>query len=183
MGKFDKYRGLFAEQGGFDIPANYAIGIAVKATPKTTIAFDVERIEYGGIKSVNNPLVPNLFTAPLGADNGAGFGWRDTTVFKLGADYRYSERLTLRAGWNYNRQPIPQSETLFNILAPGVVEHHLTLGATWTLANKSELTVGYMHAFENKVDGANSIPAAFGGGNANLKMYQDSLGVAYGWKF
>jgi len=183
MGKFDSYRGLFAEQGGFDIPANYAIGIALKATPKTTIAFDVERIEYSGVRSVNNPLLPNLFIAPLGADNGTGFGWRDTTVFKLGADYRYSDRLTLRAGWNYNRQPIPQSETLFNILAPGVVEHHVTLGATWTLANKSELSFAYMHAFEKQVDGANSIPAALGGGNANLRMYQDSLGVAYGWKF
>ncbi|HSQ03000.1 MAG TPA: outer membrane protein transport protein, partial [Burkholderiales bacterium] len=182
MGKFDKYRGLFAEQGGFDIPANYAVGIAVKATPRTTVAFDVERIQYGSINSVGNPLLPNLFAAPLGANNGAGFGWRDTTVFKLGADYRYSDRLTLRAGWNYNRQPIPQSETLFNILAPGVVEHHVTLGATWTLANKSELSVGYMHAFEKKLDGANSIPAAFGGGNANLKMYQDSIGIAYGWK-
>jgi len=182
MGKLDKYRGLFAEQGGFDIPANYAVGIAVKATPRTTVAFDIERIEYSGIKSVNNPLLPNLFVAPLGADNGAGFAWRDTTVFKLGANYRYSDALTLRAGWNYNRQPIPQSETLFNILAPGVIEHHLTLGATWTLASKSELSIGYMHAFEKKVDGANSIPAAFGGGNANLKMYQDSIGIAYGWK-
>ncbi len=182
MGKLDKYRGLFAEQGGFDIPANYAVGVAVKTTPRLTVAFDVERIEYGSIRSVSNPLLPNLFAAPLGADGGAGFGWRDTTVYKLGASYRYSDQLTLRGGWNYNRQPIPQQETLFNILAPGVVEHHVTLGATWTLANKSELTVGYMHAFEKKVQGANSVPAAFGGGNANLKMYQDSIGIAYGWK-
>jgi long-chain fatty acid transport protein len=182
MGKLDKYRGLFAEQGGFDIPANYAVGIAVKATPKTTVAFDVERIEYSQVRSVGNPLLPNLFAAPLGADGGAGFAWRDTTVFKLGTSHRYSDALTLRAGWNYNRQPIPQSDTLFNMLAPGVVEHHLTLGATWTLANKSELSLGYMHAFTKSVSGASSVPAAFGGGNANLKMYENSLGIAYGWK-
>ncbi len=183
MDEFDKYRGLFAEHGGFDIPANYAIGMALKATPQLTVAFDVERIEYSKVKSVGNPLLPNLFQAPLGADGGAGFAWRDTTVYKLGASYRYNDRLTVRGGWNYNRQPIPEGETLFNILAPGVVEHHLTLGATWTLENKAELTLGYMHAFEKKVNGANSIPAAFGGGNANLKMYQDSFGIAYGWKF
>jgi long-chain fatty acid transport protein len=40
-----------------------------------------------------------------------------------------------------------------------------------------------MHAFENTVNGSNSIPAEFGGGNANIKMSQDSLGVAFGMKF
>jgi long-chain fatty acid transport protein len=39
-----------------------------------------------------------------------------------------------------------------------------------------------MHAFEKKVRGSGSIPGGFGGGGANLKMYQDSLGIAYGWQ-
>jgi long-chain fatty acid transport protein len=33
------------------------------------------------------------------------------------------------------------------------------------------------------VNGSGSIPAAFGGGEANLRMYQNSLGVAIGWKY
>jgi len=40
-----------------------------------------------------------------------------------------------------------------------------------------------MHAFENKVNGRQSIPNNFGGGEANLKMRQDSIGVAYTWLF
>jgi long-chain fatty acid transport protein len=70
------------------------------------------------------------------------------------------------------------------MLAPGVVQDHLTLGATWVLPNKSELSFAYMHAFEKKVNGSNSIPGGpngFGGGDANLKMHEDSLGIAYGW--
>jgi long-chain fatty acid transport protein len=39
-----------------------------------------------------------------------------------------------------------------------------------------------MHAFENSVKGSNSVPVGFGSGNVNLKMYEDSLGIAYGWK-
>ncbi len=31
MSKFDKYKGLFAEEGGFDIPEHYSLGIAFKA--------------------------------------------------------------------------------------------------------------------------------------------------------
>jgi len=183
MKAFDKYKGLFAENGDFDIPATYGVGIAVKATPKMNVAFDITRIEYSGVKSISNPLLPNLGAAQLGTSGGAGFGWKDMTVYKLGFDYKYDDTLVLRAGWNHGAQPIAASETLFNLLAPGVVEDHLTLGATWTLANKAELTVAYMHAFEKTVNGSNSIPAGFGGGEANLTMSQDSLGVAYGWKF
>jgi long-chain fatty acid transport protein len=181
MSKFDKYKGLFAEGGDFDIPATYGVGIAVKATPQLTVAADVQRINYSDVVSVGNLSLSNLGNR-LGSNNGAGFGWRDVTAVKLGASYAWNENLTLRAGYNHSTQPIRSGETMFNILAPGVVQDHLTLGTTWVLANKSELSVSYVHAFENSVNGNNSIPTAFGGGDANIKMYQDALGIAYGFK-
>jgi long-chain fatty acid transport protein len=180
MSKFSSYKGLFAEQGDFDIPENYGIGIAVKATPKLTVAADVQQINYGKIDSIaNSGSNPTL----MGTDNGPGFGWHNMTVFKLGLSYAWSDKLTLRGGVSTTRQPIPKDETLFNILAPGVVENHLTLGATWAVSPASELTLAYMHAYSKKVNGSGSIPGFMGGGNANLKMYQDSLGIAYGLKF
>lgn len=182
MSKFDKYKGLFAEGGDFDIPESYGVGIAVKATPALTVAADIQRIEYSEVDSVGNSL-SNLFTGnKLGSKNGPGFAWKDVTAVKVGASYAWNENLTIRAGYNHSSQPIRKSETLFNILAPGVVQDHITLGATYVLPNKSELSFAYMHAFEEKVRGAGSIPSNFGGGDANLKMYEDSLGIAYGWK-
>ena len=185
-GKFNDYTGLFAEEGRFDIPENYGIGIAVKATPKLTVAADIQQINYGNSKAIANPncLGTGAAACNLGLSGGAGFGWRDMTVYKLGVSYELSKDLTLRAGLSTNRQPIPARETFFNILAPGVVENHLTLGGTWTLANKNELTVGYMHAFKKTVNGSGSVAAGTGGaGEANLHMSQDSLGLAYGIKF
>ncbi|MGB4813312.1 MAG: outer membrane protein transport protein [Methylophilaceae bacterium] len=183
MSKFDKYQGLFAEQGDFDIPSNYGFGVAIKASPAFTLAADVQRINYSEVASVGNASIANLSNG-LGSDNGAGFGWRDATTVKLGASYAYNESLTLRAGYNHVNQPIRSGDTFFNILAPGVVEDHMTLGATYVLPNKAELTFAYAHAFENTVNGVNSIPNnPLGGGNANLSMYQDSLGIAYGWQF
>ncbi|WP_435686563.1 OmpP1/FadL family transporter [Sedimenticola selenatireducens] len=177
MSEFDDYRGLFAEQGDFDIPENFAIGIAVAATPKLNIAFDVMRINYSKVNAIGN--LNNFFAgaAQLGADNGAGFGWEDQTIYKLGFDYAYSQNLTLRAGFNHADNPIPSSQTTFNVLAPGVVEDHLTLGATWTLDSGNELTFSYMHAFENTVNGDMSMTGSY-----NLKMHQDAIGVAYSWK-
>lgn len=183
MSKFDKYKGLFAESGDFDIPETYGLGLAVKATPALTLAADIQRINYSDVDSVGNSI-NNLFVngQQLGSKNGPGFAWKDVTALKVGASYAWNEKLTVRAGYNHSSQPIRNSETLFNILASGVVQDHVTLGATYILANQSELSFSYMHAFEEKVNGSGSIPAMFGGGEANLKMYEDSLGVAYGWK-
>ncbi len=196
MSEFNKYKGLFAEGGGFDIPENYNIGVAVKVTPQATVALDVQQINYSGVKSIANGVSNSLLSmmagaypaAPnrLGDTNGSGFKWRNQTVYKLGVEYEYSKNFMMRAGYNYGKSPVRNDsidDVTFNILAPGVVEQHVTLGATWTLANKSELTVSYMHAFSNSVTGP-SVTALLGvGGTETLKMKQDALGIAYSIKY
>ena len=192
MSKFDKYRDLFADQGDFDIPENYNFGIAVSVNPKTTIAADYQRINYGGIHSVGNPstntgnaVAGTGFTVgSLGCSNCRGFGWQDVSVFKIGVEYQYSPTLTLRAGYNHTDNPIKARDVTFNIIAPGVVQDHLTLGMTYSLGKDSEITVAYMHAFTNSVSGASlfnnfGVPPA----NEKIQMYQNSLGVAWGWKY
>lgn len=174
MQKFDKYKGLFAEQGDFDIPESYGVGFAWKAMPNLTVAGDIQQINYGSVKSIANK---STVLAPLGANNGSGFGWGDMTVYKLGVSYDYNKDLTLRGGYSWTDAPYNGTQTFFNILAPGIIEQHLTLGATWKVANGAEVTVSYMHAFENTVKGK--------GATAGIDntMYQDSLGIAYGAKF
>ena len=178
MSKFDDYAGLFPDAGDFDIPANYGVGVAFKASPKLTIAADVQQIDYSGVAAVGD--TGNVMV-PLGAEGGPGFGWRDMTVFKIGASYVMNEKLTLRGGFSTGRQPIQSSEVFFNILAPGVIENHLTLGATWQLGGGKELSVAYMHGFKKTVSGG--LPPTLGGGTADLRMHQNSLGVAFGWQF
>ena len=58
MSKLDKYKGLFAENGGFDIPSNFSIGVAFMPTPAVTIAADYGRIYYSDARSVSNPSQP-----------------------------------------------------------------------------------------------------------------------------
>lgn len=176
--EFSKYKGLFAEQGDFDIPENYNLGVAWQVVPAVKLALDYQRINYSGVKSINNPSTNMFIPAPLGADNGPGFGWQDVDVWKLGVEYKYSQQWTLRAGYNHTDNPIQARDVTFNILAPGVVQDHATLGFTYTLASGNEVTMAYMHAFKNDVSGSS---LAFGG-TEKIQMYQDSLGVQYSWK-
>lgn len=186
MSKFNKYSGLFAEKGDFDIPSNYAVGLAVKATPKTVVAFDVQKINYTDVKAVSNPLGPvsgtGVLANKLGNDNGAGFGWQDMTVYKLGVSHQVNDKMTVRAGLSHGKQPIPADQTFFNLLAPGVIEDHLTLGASWDYSKDAEMSLVYVHGFSNEVKGSGSIPAGFGNGEANLRMQQNSVGIGFAWK-
>jgi long-chain fatty acid transport protein len=188
-GKFDKYKGLFADGGTFDIPENYGLGLAFAVNPEWTLAADVQTIRYSQVGSVGNS-VASLFNGSkaLGSAGGPGFGWRDLTVFKLGAQHQFSKDLVLRAGVSVGDQPVPSGETFFNILAPGVVQNHLSLGATWTTASGGEWSGFYARAFGQSVSGSNSIPKpappfGYGGGEANLHLQEDLIGVSYGWKF
>jgi long-chain fatty acid transport protein len=187
--EFSKYAGLFAEQGDFDIPENYNLGVAWQATPQIKLALDYQRINYSGVNSVGNPstnfMTCNPFTAPdatgpgcLGESGGAGFGWSDINVWKLGAEYKYNNQWLFRGGWNHGDNPISSRDVEFNTIAPAVITDHLTLGFTYTVASGNEVTVAYMHGFENDESG----PSYFFGGTDNIKMHQDSLGVQYSWK-
>jgi long-chain fatty acid transport protein len=178
--EFSKYKGLFAEQGDLDLPENYNLGVAWDVTPAIKLAADYQRINYSGVNSIGNPSA-NPF--PLGSDNGAGFGWSDMDIWKLGVEYKLNQQMTLRAGYSFADSPIDgadPAEATFNIIAPGVIEKHLTLGMTYTMASGDEMTVAYMHGFENDVTG--NRPVGFGGGVDTTTMYQNSLGFQYSWK-
>ena len=172
MTEFDKYSGLFAEGGDFDIPSNFGVGLAYQLDPAVTWVLDVSRILYGDIASVGN-----LGSAPggFGDADGPGFGWRKVTVIKTGFSWDVNPDLTLRIGYNHVTQPIPDSQVYFNQLAPGVVRHHATLGATWKCSPTTELSFFYAHAFEETVSGTQPYPIA-------LRMDQNSFGLSVNWK-
>jgi long-chain fatty acid transport protein len=183
MSKFKKYAGLFAEDGGFDIPSNFGLGVAFMPNAAWTIALDYVRINYSGVASVGNPSQP---VAPLGAANGPGFGWKDIGVVKVGAAWRMNDAWTLRGGYNHDENPISSADVTFNILAPGVVTDHYTLGFTWAVNANSELTGALMVAPRQTVSGAslfNGVLGAGAAGNETIGMRQTSLGLAWSRKF
>ena len=171
MAKFSNYSGLYAEQGDFDIPENYTVGTAVHPTNEFTLAFDIQQINYSNTESIGNPMLPNLMKARLGDDGGAGFGWHDVTAYKVGIQYVAGPSFTVRAGYAYARQPIPESEVLFNILAPGVIEQHATVGFSAKVGDKSLLNFSIVRAFQKAISGANPLEVP-GKQTIELKMDQ-----------
>jgi len=157
---------------------------------------DYQRINYGGVASISNSgqtpgCTPNFTGGPatgsacLGGSNGLGFGWKSIDVWKLGFEYQANKALTLRAGYNHGDSPIRSSDITFNFLATAVVQDHLTLGMTYAVTPTSELSLSYLHAYEKSQSGPTN--SYFGGGvvggTETIKLYEDSLGIAYSVKF
>jgi long-chain fatty acid transport protein len=188
MGKLDKYKGLFAGDGGFDIPSSYFVGVAFMPTPAWTLALDLGRINYSDVPSVSNPSAPQ---APLGAANGPGFGWKDINVAKIGVAWQMSPTLTLRAGYNKGDNPITPADVTFNILAPGVMKDHYTAGFTYAMDKDSEISGMLMVAPRKSVTGSSLFNGVFPsppfpsnpGGSETIGMKQSSFGIAWGRKF
>lgn len=181
-GDFDRYAGLFADGGSFDVPEAWGLGAALTPVPALTLGADYKRINYGGVAAVGNPIDVLFQGRPFGSDGGPGFGWRNVDVWKLGAVYTASDRLTLRAGYGRSDNPVPRAQTLLNIFAPGVVRSHYTLGATFALSDRTEVTGYAMRAPRQTVRGEGSIPAPFGGGEADVSLAETSVGFSLGLK-
>lgn len=180
-GRFKKYAGLFAGLGSFDAPSSYGIGASYHLTDTIDAALDVERIEYSGVPAVANRLGELFLGHPFGADSGPGFGWRDVTAVKLGLNYAIASQWQVRGGWAWGTQPVRNDQTFLNILAPGVVQHHFSAGATWTSQDGTDISASVTYAPEKTVKGSGSIPSSFGGGEANVHLSEVVAGVAVGW--
>jgi long-chain fatty acid transport protein len=191
MSEFDRYAGLFAEKGDFDVPANWQAGIAVIPTEALTILLDVQQILYSGVRSIANPMDlvnnspmlptgPNPDFKPLGDADGWGFGWEDMTIIKFGIMYKLQSSWTLYGGYSYGKQPIPESEVMFNILAPAVVESHITVGFSKSINKSNEVMVSFMYAPENSVLGANPLEVP-NQQTIEIKMSQFQIEIGYGF--
>ena len=164
--------GLTLEQ-----PWQFGVGLGLHPMPKLRLGIDLQYINWSN------------------ADGYKDFDWKDQWVFKIGGEYRLTERFTLRAGYNYGKNPVkghylvlpadPQRaaalegmECLRIIGFPAIVEHHISLGVGVKLTQNLTMDLAYMHAFENSVTSR-----ANNGDYWKSKLSEDSVSVGLTWSF
>ena len=174
MSKFDDYSGLFSDGGKFDIPSTWTVGGAFKVAPTWTLTADFQRINYADVAAIGNPSTGYLLgngmpgngcaggdtSKCLGGSNGAGFGWSNVNVIKIGAQWQATPALQLRAGFSHGTNPVGSEDVVFNALAPGVMKNHFTAGFTYAIDKHQEISGAFMYAPKVTVTGSNPIPSA-----------------------
>ena len=117
------------------------------------------------------------------------FGWKEQLVFKVGGEYKLTDKLTLRAGYNYGKSPVrgrsfnttnPQeagAECMKIIGFPAIAQHHISVGVGYNLTQSVRLDISYMHAFKNTVQ------SVVNGNVYKAKLSEDSVSIGLTWSF
>ncbi|TLY43333.1 MAG: hypothetical protein E6K59_07315 [Nitrospirae bacterium] len=167
--------GPFANTGfhtSIKFPPQLILGVSTKAIPRWTINAD---IEWEGWKTVGS--IPKDFETTAGSMvpqsnlNQRGLrNWKNSYVFRLGAEYAATDRLALRGGFFYDQTPIP--DNTFDPTIPNADLYALTGGAGYRWGATS-VDIAYLLGFYEKrainassidptLTGATGGPQAFG---------------------
>ncbi len=135
-----------------DLPQNVILGLGYKVTPKLRIATDIKWINWSDTLGENLPeWTQNSNTAaPLNCD------WDNQIVFAIGAEFDLNEAISLRAGYNYAKNPLSSSSAVESIVFPAIVESHFTAGLGWKVNEELSVNTGIMYAPEKTVSGSSS---------------------------
>ncbi len=182
MTNFNKYKGLFADNGNFDIPPAITEGLTFHLSKTLDLAVENEHIFFSSVDSISNPQNNSLSGGPLmGQTGGSGFGWNDMNVYRIGAQWHTTDRLTLRTGYSHATDFTNGANLMFNIISPATIKDHASIGGTYDLTSAWSVSLAYTHAF-SKTFSANANPYA-PGQTVNLQMDQNdaTIGVKYKW--
>ncbi|NTV96403.1 MAG: aromatic hydrocarbon degradation protein [Thiobacillus sp.] len=123
----------------FQWPETYAVGLAWQATPKLMLAFDVRRLNWSdAMQQFRMSFNGRILTMPQ--------EWDDQIVYALGLQYRPTDKLGLRVGYNYGKNPIP--DTYLHPLFPATVERHYTAGFDYRVSDNGCVAAAVSYAPE-----------------------------------
>lgn len=173
-------------------------------TRKDTLTLEAPQTIAGGLAwQINDDLFVEFNVKHFAWSDADGYGdfdWDDQIVYAIGAQYKATEKLALRAGFNYGENPVPANsgwnpggvttvqgkqvptfgyELLRTIGFPAIVESHLTLGFGYQLSDTLTLNVAYMHAFEKTLTNPSAGDAII----FESSLVEDSLSLGLAWDF
>jgi long-chain fatty acid transport protein len=123
------------------LPAIYSWGVAYRPTDRLLLAVDLRYFDYRNTE---------LFGEPV---RDGGLGWQSVFAAAVGGRYQLTDRVALSAGYVYNDNPIPEPLTLFNIQAPVITQHTISVGTTVNVTEAMSVSLGYAYGFRNSITG------------------------------
>lgn len=129
-----------AEVSGLSVPEQVGFGSALKLTPDLLLALDIDWLHWArALKSSTlRASGPDSSAAPQTIVSTTPLNWKNQFVFALGASYAVDPKLTVRAGYNYGKNPIP-NETLTPLLA-AIAEQTITSGFSYQMSELWKLS-------------------------------------------
>ena len=155
----DMQKGMVADydlEADLKLPQSVGIGMSFKASKQLRFAFDGLWLNWA--KAFNNMKLKlsngtnaniNLMMGNDGTFNiDFPLEWKNTIVLKFGTEYDISDKATVRGGYVYGSNPVP-NQTVFPVF-PAIVENHVMLGLSYLVSKPLRINFAFEHAFTQK---------------------------------
>ena len=109
----------------FDAPSSIVFGVGLHPNGKTQIAVDGQWTKYDNVEGLGGPGGVDTVAHKL-----VGIGWRNIWTFKTGLQHQATDKLALRAGYNYSQTPIRADILETSMGTPATFQNHITFGAS-----------------------------------------------------
>jgi long-chain fatty acid transport protein len=151
----------------FTAPEMVTLGIRQDVSEQLSLLAGVEWTNWSRFKElrITNPAGATIALTPQ--------EWKDSWYFSLGAEYAYSDALTLRGGVAYEKSPVPDATRTVRI--PDNDRFWLSAGLSYQISQSMKVNVAYSHVFIE--DGDVAAP------NTTFKQHLDivSVGLTSDW--
>lgn len=128
-----------------DSPPTVQFGLSFDATPRCSLYADATWIGYH--------MADGLGERGLATDgHQKGYGFQSIWVFGGGVQYDVNQKLTLRAGYNYNQNTVRDEDTFYAVLGAVHQQHEVALGASWQVNKRLRLDTSWTHTFTSEQD-------------------------------
>ena len=181
------------------------IGASYKVTENLTIAVDINYNMWDSYKSLDfdfvdetsvtapaleaNPMIPTLVNGfpgvnqPILSDSKSPKNYKNVFSYRLGVDYKFNQKLNLRAGVYYDLTPI--QEDLYSPETPGANKLGLSLGAEYKITSKLSIDASFLYVKGQKIEGKYPIginsdnTVNYFGGEYKNQAFIPSVGISY----
>jgi len=170
---FKNFLGGFGYSGdaALTLPNEYGIGAKFAAGKSVDIVADILYYQWSGVE---------VFEF---------FGWEDQIVYKLGVEFRPTDSLALRVGFNYGESPIKggnpagaggsMDAAFANYPFPAISETHFTLGLGYKMDKNLTFNAYYLYSPEASQTATNTSMTSGGPfpAGTEIKMSQNAFGL------
>jgi long-chain fatty acid transport protein len=167
------------------LPGTLSVGVRQQVGPQWTLLGTFEWTNWSRIGTADISQPSGAPAVVLGTAARIPFEYRDGWFASVGAEYKWSETLTLRGGVGFERSPITDDVRI--PLLPDNDRTWAAIGATWNVTPQIALDFGYSHIFVKDTSmtvgpGNPSFTAPFVY-NGTVDSHVDiiSLGFKYRW--
>lgn len=162
------------------LPSNTTLGVSYRPTNRWELALDLQYVGWHAYDSLNVQFTQNVLN---GYSIKAEKDYKNTIIARVGAQYKTTDRLDLRAGVYFDQSPIRSGN--YNPETPGMNKLGLSAGLTFEPVNHLQIDFAFLYIqgfsrngsynLTNVITGADEVFA----GKYKSNAITASLGIAY----